>query len=91
MTQPNTCYKCHEPTNNQLHGYFVCPDCITALALHQDNTIQRNRDKYRKMKQNDMFQRDYIEDVNFRLKRLEEDYISKRIKLLHIKERLEQM
>lgn len=88
MTTPNTCYKCSKPTSDKLYGYSICADCVTNLALHQDTTIQRNREKYQKMKQHDMFQRDYLEDVRFRLKRLEEDYISKRIKLLHIKERL---
>ena len=79
------CFKCEgnsgvEP--EKLFGYSICPVCSSKLGLFKDDTIKKHQKTY-SGKHND-----YFREVTYRLKAMEVDYISKRIKLLHIQDRL---
>lgn len=82
------CFKCEGKSDQNpelFFGYWICPDCIQRLGLFKDETIKRHQLTY-SGKHND-----YFGEVTYRLKAMEVDYISKRIKLLHIQERLSQI
>ena len=74
-----------------LYGYTVCPACKIKLGLFQDKTIQRHNSTFAKAKENNPGRPSYEEEVRNRLIHLDKDYISKRIKLLHIQDRLQHL
>lgn len=78
-----TCYNCESRKDlTILFEYPICNSCLKGLYLHSDATITRNNAKYQKAGKS------YQKEVVYRLNQMEKDYISKRIKLLHILERL---
>jgi len=78
------CCQCeaHGQMSN-LYGYSFCDRCQSKLGLHSDKTILRNADSY---DQSNPIS--YEEEVVHRLQIMEKDFVKKRVKLLHILERL---
>lgn len=90
----NQCYKCEGESgkdNLVLHGYIICDSCKSKLGLLQDKTIKRHFLSFEKTKKEDPNNQSFEENIHNRLVCLDKDYISKRIKLSHILERLETM
>ena len=88
----NACYRCGETQNNsleELYGYTVCTGCKRKLGLFLDPTIERHVADYQKAHEEDPEHRTYLQEVVYLLDYMEKDYIGKRIKLLHIKDRLQ--
>ncbi len=87
----NQCFQCGETEEsllNNMFGYTICDPCKTKLGLFQDKTIKKYVSLFDKSKEADPDHLSYEGEVDFRLAYLEKDYIKKKIKLLHIKERL---
>lgn len=64
-----------------MYEYFICDSCKNKLRLFTDETIK----KYNYS--NPAFKK----EIKNRLKSLNKDYIKKRIKLLHVLDRLEEI
>ena len=91
MIKPKaSCFKCAEPmkTENTLLGYPICQTCERRLVLMQDKTVLKHKNIFDAARKLDDNLPSYLENVEEALQQLERDYIRKRIKLLHIKERL---
>ena len=69
-----------------LYGYFFCARCQTKLGLHTDKTILKNAGKYAQSKPHS-----YEVEVMQRLQCMEQDFIKKKVKLLHILSRLDEL
>ncbi|NER13450.1 hypothetical protein GWK08_08385 [Leptobacterium flavescens] len=85
------CYKCGDTSKNQLeelYGYTICNSCKSRLGLFLDPTIEKHVLSFRETKREDPTKPTYKEEVAFRLDCLDKDYISKKIKLLHIQDRI---
>jgi len=67
-----------------MYGYTTCDSCKSKLGLFTDVTIKKHILLYKKSAKN----HSYEEEIHNRLIFLDKDYIKKRIKLLHIQERL---
>lgn len=80
------CFQCGERGSKFL-GYAVCDACKSKLGLYSDETINKHLERYRTSGNN----YDYEDEVNERLELLEIDYIRKRLKLLHIQQRIQQL
>ncbi len=95
MTKKNEeCYRCggiHGSENMKLHGYTICTTCRSKLGLLTDKTIKRHLKSFEKAKAIDPNKLTYEEEIRRRVEYLEKDYISKRIKLFHVLERLDLM
>lgn len=88
------CFKCgwdHAEENIELFGYTVCTSCESELGLYQDATIKKHYLSFNKKKDLDPTRPSYAQVVQDRLLNMEQHYISSKIKLLHIQERLNQM
>ena len=68
---------------SNLYGYYFCDRCQSKLGLHSDKTILKNADSYDQSKPIS-----YEDEVIRRLQFMEKDFVKKRVKLLHILERL---
>ena len=79
------CFMCSSSADTELYGIPVCNACKAELRLFSDNTILRQARDYRGF---DAYA-SYHNEVFDRLQLLEVDYLKKRIKLLHILDRLE--
>ena len=90
----NQCYKC-EGTNESplehMFGYSICQTCKSKMGLFHDKTIQKYVVSHDKAREIDPAHPSFEEEIKRRLKVLEQDYISKRIKLLYVKHRLKTM
>lgn len=90
----NTCYKCREYDSNQLEnlfGYTICASCIKDLGLLKDNTIQRHLTNFNPENYKRFNSQTYRQEIENRIEFLEEDFINKKIKLLHVLDRLEHL
>lgn len=76
------CFQCGKE-GEKLFGYTICGTCKARLGLFTDETIRKHVSLYRSTKKHS-----YEEEIERRLVLMEKDYIKKRIKLLHIRERL---
>ncbi len=74
------CFNC-EKEGEELHGYIICKSCKADLRLFTDETIKKHILHFQKSA--------YEEDIRNRLEYLEKDCIKKRIKLLHVQERID--
>ena len=89
-----TCYKCGEHENGrleELYGHSICKYCIKVLALFKDETIRRHLDNFNPQNYKRFNSKTYKQEIENRLKFIEEDYINKRIKLMHVLDRLRQL
>ncbi|MEI7579463.1 MAG: hypothetical protein WCJ58_05515 [bacterium] len=82
----NHCVFCQEKANN-LYGILICDTCKAKLGLFSDATIKKHIELYANSEKN----RSYEEEIRYRLKFIEADYLKKKIKLLHILARLESL
>lgn len=92
MKTPNTCYKCGIQTQEELEvlfDYTICTTCRKKLGLFTDETLKRHNKEYDRKKAEDPSQRDYQEEVAYRLDFIKKDYISSKIKLLYIQQWLD--
>ena len=91
----NECFKCHERDPEfliKLYGYTVCKLCKSGLGLLQDKTIKKHQNNSeRKALLSDVDVPLFHEEVQMRLNKMDRDYIGKRIKLLHILDRLDKI
>lgn len=89
------CYKCKavltEKSSIELFGYTVCKPCKKSLGLLQDQTIKRHLHNFDHTSSSKFDSKSYPEEIEQRLNYIEQYYISSKIKLLHIKERLEHL
>lgn len=86
--QTHLCYRCGEEAQLELYGYHLCEACKKRMGLFRDETVQRYIAEFAQRKAADPSRPSYAEKVRNHLDLLEKEYISKRIKLLHIQERL---
>jgi len=85
MSKSKKCFQCGED-GNELYGYIICDSCRSKLGLFSDETIEKHISIYDKPAK----KRTYEEEIKYRLDFIEKEYTKKRIKLLHILERLKQ-
>jgi hypothetical protein len=78
------CFQCGN-SGTDMYGYTICDACKSKLGLFSDETIEKHCQKY----ETDPDTRSYEEEIKYRLKYIETDYIKKKIKLLHILSRLQ--
>jgi len=86
----NVCYNCDGEKAaplTEIFGYTVCEACVKDLGLFTDKTIIKHRDHH----DADPVLRNYEDEIEYRLDYIEKYYISSKIKLLHLKERLEHL
>ena len=81
------CFNCASDVGSLLYGIPICNSCKSDLRLFTDDTIIRQEREY---KGSDKYA-SYQDEVSDRLKLLEMDYLKKRIKLLHILDRLDNL
>jgi len=84
MGNPKSCFQCGNK-GSDIYGYIMCDSCKAKLGLFSDETIKKHIAQYEKPTS----KRSYKEEIDYRLDFIEKDYIKKRIKLLDIKKRLE--
>jgi arsenate reductase-like glutaredoxin family protein len=77
----DSCIFCGED-GTDLYGYDICDSCKKKLKLIKDETIQKHIAMY------DQKDHSYHDEIQNRLDLLEKDHIQKKIKLLHIQDRL---
>ncbi len=78
----DSCILCGED-GTDLYGYIICDTCKKKLKLIKDETIKKHRAMYDLKKDHS-----YHDEIENRLDLLEKDHIQKKIKLLHIQDRL---
>lgn len=83
MNTPKSCFQCGK-AGTDLYGFTICGSCKSKLGLFTDDTIKKHISIYKKSSKN----HSYEEEIQDRLIFIEKDYVKKRIKLLHIQERL---
>lgn len=73
------CFNCKKKSTENIYGYPICNSCKSKLKLFSEDTIKKyylkNPEKFSK-------------EIQRRLEFIENDYIKKKIKLLHVKEQL---
>lgn len=88
------CYKCGQnqvENLNDMFGFIICSSCKSKMGLFQDNTLKRYVKSFAESKKLDPDQPTFEEEISNRLAKVEKDYISKKIKLLYLLERLGQL
>lgn len=82
--QENRCCQCGDARKlKNLYGYNFCSACESKLGLHQDKTILKNAARFAATKEHS-YEREVVE----RLQRMEKDFATTKVKLMHILERL---
>ena len=84
----NTCFKCDGEKVaplTELFGYTICEACVKDLGLLTDKTIKRHKTKH----DTDPELRNYDDEILYRLDYIKKYYISSKIKLTHLLERIE--
>jgi arsenate reductase-like glutaredoxin family protein len=71
------CYNCGTETAKELFHYPICDSCKSNLKLLTETTINKHYAKNPEA---------FSNEIQSRLDYIEIDYISKKIKLLHVKE-----
>ena len=86
MKQKSCCQcEAHDQIAN-LYGYYFCDRCQSKLGLHSDKTILKNAALYDQSKPIS-----YEDEVVNRLQFMEQDFVKRKVKLLHILERLSEL
>ena len=92
MAHKGHCFKCEsEVSLLQMYGYIICDPCFKSLGIFTDATIKRHMKQYAQAKEADEMQRNYEEEMDYRLAVIKQDYISSFIKLNFLKERGSQL
>ena len=87
----NQCFKCDGTYDSEiiiLYGYNVCEQCKSKMGLHQDKTLRKYVADFQKAREIDANEPSFEDEMKRRLNVIEKDYISKKIKLLHVLDRL---
>ena len=79
------CFNCGAETSNQRYEIMICAACEQDLRLFTDETIARQKAEYKPSEKYAA----YGDEIADRLVFLEKDYLKKKIKLLHVLERLD--
>lgn len=79
------CFNCTSDTNFKKYEIPICHSCESGLKLFTDDTIIRQKKEYKASENYSSYQ----DEISHRIILLERDYLKKRIKLLHILERLD--
>lgn len=75
-----TCFRCHKKENlNKLYDFSICNTCKQELTLMTNETIKKH------LQNNPSFKK----EAQSKLDILETEYARKKIKLLHILEKIE--
>ena len=82
MNMTKSCFNCGMK-GTDMYSYTICEPCKTRLGLFTDETIKKHVSYFNSSKKHS-----YEDEVHHRLIVLDKAYIKKRIKLLHIQERL---
>ena len=88
------CFSCGSTNQSQiksLYGYNVCDSCEPTLGLYKDNTIRKHIASYEKNREAVPENPTYAQEVDYRVEAMEEFYIRRRLKLLHIQSRLKEL
>ncbi len=80
----NLCFQCGSQ-GKDLCGFTVCDSCKSKLGLFTDETIKKHIALYKAKG------RSYEAEIARRLDFIEKDFAKKKIKLLHIQERLKEL
>ena len=92
MKSKEHCFKCKgEVSLLQLYGHTICDSCFKSLGIFTDATIKRHMKQYAQVKETDESQRNYEEEMNYRLAVIKQEYISSFIKLNYLKDRASQL
>ena len=92
MTIKGHCFKCKsEVSLLEMYGHTICEPCFKSLGIFTDATIKRHMKRYSQEKEADETQRNYEEEMNYRLAVIKQNYISSYIKLNHLKDRAIQL
>ncbi|KAB2859368.1 MAG: hypothetical protein F9K09_02435 [Flavobacteriales bacterium] len=78
------CFNCAADTNHKKYEIPICHSCETGLKLFTDDTIMRQKKEYKCSEKYSS----YLDEIAHRIILLENDYLKKKIKLLHVLERL---
>jgi hypothetical protein len=73
------CYNCKQPTTKELYNYPICDSCKSKLKLLTEVNIKKHYSKNPE---------EYSTEIQRRLDLIKKDYINKKIKLLHVKEKI---
>lgn len=73
------CYNCGKETVKEMFNYPICDSCKSKLKLFTDETIKKYYSKNPE---------EFSNEIQRRLDFIEIDYITKKIKLLHVKEKI---
>ncbi len=85
------CFNCEGANgdeNEELFGYTICNTCKSKLGLFHDATIKKHSSLFKMSKERDPNSPSYEEEIHNRLIYLDKDHVRKKIKLLHVQERL---
>ena len=78
------CFNCDSDADDQLYEIPICSFCKSDLRLFNDDTIIRQQLEYKSSEK----YASYKDEISDRLILLRRDCLKKKIKLLHILERL---
>lgn len=81
------CFNCTSETNHKRFDIPICRSCESGLKLFSDDTILRQNQAYT----NSENPSSYSDEITRRLLFIEKDYLKKKIKLLHVLDRLESL
>jgi hypothetical protein len=85
--QNEVCCQCEDRcTTVERYGFLFCGECESKLGLHSDKTILKNA---KSCGLPEPFT--YEDEVTDRLQTMEKDFIKKKVKLLHILDRLREL
>ena len=85
--KPRVCCQCESRGGTvNLYDYHFCAECESSLKLHSKETILKNS---KSCNLPEPFT--YGDEVAERLQTMEKDFIKKKVKLLHILERLREL
>ncbi len=81
------CFNCNSISDAEIYGISICNLCKSDLRLFTDETISRQKMEYQSSEKYASYQ----DEIAGRLLILERDYLKKRIKLLYVLDRLDNL
>jgi len=73
------CYNCGKETSKEMYNYPICDSCKSKLKLFTEQTIKKH---YK------INPEEFSKEIQRRLELIDIEYVSKKIKLLHVQEHL---
>ncbi len=87
MQTGEQCRLCGNGDSDDLYGYAICDECKSGLGLFTDQTIKKHVSMYGDPAKKHSYEEEIVERLDF----IEKDYVKKKIKLLHVLDRLKNM